>query len=143
MHQAIPLHARVRANWSPIRQWPATGAKVFATATRTEIFSICWMIAHDSDPLSRLLRIWIAWLWPPTCRMDQNSTIRIQVDDIIDVVHTTFRSISLLHISSLFSFSDLPLLRCYSLIKVIVCLSLLSLNGSFISTIGGIPVRRI
>src|SRR6266566_2021482 len=100
MHQAISLHARIRADWSPIRQWSATGAKTFATATRTEILSICWVVAHDGDSLSRLLGIRIAWSRSPTCRMDQNSPIWIQAADIIDEAHITFGPISLLHIPS-------------------------------------------
>src|SRR6266700_945692 len=97
MHQAISLHAWIRADWLPIRQRSATGAKAFATATRTEILSICWVVAHDGDSLSRLLGIRIAWSWSPTCRMNQNSPIRIQVDDFIDEAHIAFRPISLLH----------------------------------------------
>src|SRR6266516_5762237 len=99
MHQTIPLPAWIRAHRSPIRQRAATGDKSFATATRTELLSTCWMIDYHSNLFSGSLRIRIARSWSPTGRMDQNSPVRIQADDIIAGGHITFRSLSLIHIS--------------------------------------------
>jgi hypothetical protein len=100
VHQAKSLHAWIWADWTPIRKVLTTGTECFATVTRTEIICICREIAQDGKFLSRLLRIGIAWSWPPIRRADQNAPIRIQAADINDEVHVIFRPVSLLHIFS-------------------------------------------
>ncbi len=57
MYQAVALHAWIWANWSPIWQELATGAKGVATAAGAEIIGIGRQRAQDGELLS-----WLLWI---------------------------------------------------------------------------------
>src|SRR5438045_9662056 len=91
--------ASCEAYWSPIRQGTATGAKLFATTTRTGLLGSHWMIDYHSHPFPGPLRIRVARSWPPATRIGQNSPIRVQANDMIADGQAILCSISLIHIS--------------------------------------------
>jgi len=58
MHQAVALHAWIRANWPLILQRLAIGSKGVTTTARAEFINIGRQIAQDGEFLYWLL--WIA-----------------------------------------------------------------------------------
>lgn len=60
MHQAVALHAWIRANWSPIWQRLATGPKGAVTTAGAELIGLGRQIAQDGEFLS-----WLLWIGIP------------------------------------------------------------------------------